>query len=436
MTVTNQAVPQTSRIRYGIRKLCVLGGSILCFSWLQGDIIAHAWGDNEGGRPSYVAGEIENGAIGATILSDGEDYKSSPNYPGQIVFNSIIDSASFGNEKNYVWACEDCADIAADDVSYEFNSLAVKNGQIYTIGAYVHNNNPNGEDAVAENVKVRFHVPATSSCQQQVNGFITADNASPSEYVDYVNFTSDRVFHLEYQAGSARLQNDGIGRANGITLLDSIVDSESGGVTIGYDALDGRIPGGVAYASVVSIQVKVVFDDDFTVRQKVRVVGSDDKWFKNSINAQIGDIVEIQFEYRNMSDTDVHSNVAVRDVLPANLQYISGSTKLYSTNYPDGVSIDQDNIVTNGIGIGNYGPQANAFIRFRAKVVDVGMANGANEIVNWSQVQAGADEQFIVQDCSRIYVVKMPGADFSQVALIVLCILLSITCVILALKRQ
>lgn len=60
-----------------------------------------AWGDNDGGRPSYTEEEINDGAIGATEISDGENYKESDNYPGIIVFNSISDSA-IGNEKNFV----------------------------------------------------------------------------------------------------------------------------------------------------------------------------------------------------------------------------------------------------------------------------------------------------------------------------------------------
>ena len=71
-----------------------------------------AWGDNyvdpdtgEKGRPSYTIEEIDNGAIGATPVSDGEDYKNNDNYPGQIIFNTISDS-TIGDEKNFVRARE------------------------------------------------------------------------------------------------------------------------------------------------------------------------------------------------------------------------------------------------------------------------------------------------------------------------------------------
>ena len=65
--------------------ICKLGASLT--------LHVSAWGDNsEDGRPSYTIDEINKGAIGATFESDGEDYKNSENYPGQIIFNTISDS--------------------------------------------------------------------------------------------------------------------------------------------------------------------------------------------------------------------------------------------------------------------------------------------------------------------------------------------------------
>lgn len=74
---------------------------IAILSYGRFSLTAWAWGDNGGGRPSYTKEEINKGAIGATEISDGENYKESDNYPGIIVFNSISDSA-IGNEKNFV----------------------------------------------------------------------------------------------------------------------------------------------------------------------------------------------------------------------------------------------------------------------------------------------------------------------------------------------
>lgn len=131
--------------------------------------LVSAWGDNyvdpvtgEKGRPSYTIEQINNGAIGATKKSDGENYKNSANYPGQIIFNTISDSV-IGSEKNFVGAREcvlraDNRCEAADRGAKEWrgNDITVEDGKTYIVRLYVHNNNPNGVDAVAENTKVAF----------------------------------------------------------------------------------------------------------------------------------------------------------------------------------------------------------------------------------------------------------------------------------------
>lgn len=124
------------------------------------------------------------------------------------------------------------------------------------------------------------------------------------------------------------------------------------------------------------------FEPDFSVNQKIRIVG-DTEWH-NYVDTKVGDELEIQFEYRNTSEYE-HINVAVKDVLPANLGYIPGSTTIFTAKYPDGVSIDQDDLVKNGISIGTYGSGSNAYIRFRVRVVDINLVDGVTGLVNWSQ---------------------------------------------------
>lgn len=272
---------------YIIGVMIILGCSLLI------PLPALAWGDNsEGGRPSYTIEEINNGAIGATPISDGEDYKNSPNYPGQIIFNTISDS-TIGDEKNFVGAREYTGINAGADNFWRGNNITVEDGKTYIIRLFVHNNNPNGMDAVAEDVRVAFNIPQTSSNKIEVNGLITSSNASPSKYWDYVNFNSDMPFHLEYVKGSALLENNSIG-AGGIQLSDDIVNAKSGGVLIGYDALDGRVPGCYQYDNYVTIRVKVVYETfsrplysyqqanedaiDYITFNSIKVVDTDTAW--------------------------------------------------------------------------------------------------------------------------------------------------------------
>ena len=124
------------------------------------------------------------------------------------------------------------------------------------------------------------------------------------------------------------------------------------------------------------------FVPEFTVSQKIRITG-DTEWH-NYVDAKIGDELEIQFEYRNTSENE-HVNVAVRNILPTNLEYIHGSTTIYTTQTPTGLK-KEDGIAGNGIYIGTYGSNSNAWVRFRVRVVDVNLADRVTGLVNWSQV--------------------------------------------------
>lgn len=142
---------------------------------------------------------------------------------------------------------------------------------------------------------------------------------------------------------------------------------------------------------------------EFYIQTKVRLVGHDDKTWHSSVYAEVGDIVQFQMQYVNISD-ETQFHVAVRDILPQNLKYVEGSTKLYNTLYPGGISIDQDNLVTNGILIGNYNAGANAYIRFRAEVISDTLTEGVNLCYNWGQAQADASDQIILQDDACVIV--------------------------------
>lgn len=212
----------------------------------NGSVISE-WGDNGGGRRSYTLTEIDGG-----VLAD------------RIVFN-VLSHSPMGNEKNFVGARENTGINAGPNNIWNGNEIKAEDGKTFLVRLYVDNCNPNGEDAVSENTRVAFNVPTESGTELAVRGYIYSDNADPTEYWDGVKFYSDSPFYLEYVYGSALLENNGIGANGGIQLGDEIVTKASSehGVQIGYDALDGCIPGGSSYATYVTIQVTAIFDACF-----------------------------------------------------------------------------------------------------------------------------------------------------------------------------
>lgn len=361
-----------------------------------------AWGDSSGGRQSYTVDEINRNVLGKTII-----------------FNAISDGTEAGSyggdEKDFVSVKKSSEDVKG---IWEGGEILIEDGEHYTIRLYAHNNNPNGYDAVAEDTHVCFSVPQESAEEIEVNGFIVSSNAEPNEYWDYARFISNNgKFHLEYVYGSAILYNDGIGK-DGLKLGDEIVtEASDDGVLIGYDSLDGRIPGGYQYDSYITIQVVAVIDHEYAVETKVRLVGGDKTW-GDYIDTETDNTVEFQIKYENTSTTETQTNVMVRDILPSNLEYIEGSTRLWNSNHPNGATVGSDgDIITRGVNIGNYLPDGNAYIRFCAKVTNGNPKDDSNTLVNWAQASVKSN---VEQDYVSIIIKEQKG---SNIKIIIYCVL-------------
>ncbi len=352
-----------------------------------------AWGDSEGGRPSYTIDQINQGVLG-----------------DRVIFNTISDSV-IGDEKNFVAARVDDGDHGLDN-RWSANEIAAEDGQTYIIRLYVHNNNPKGDQAVAENVRTAVNIPGASGKTVEVNGFIMSSNASPDKYWDYVRFTSNSNFHLEYVSGSALLENNGVGAGGGVQLGDEVITPN--GAMIGYYGLDGRIPGCYQYASYVTVKVKVKYDEKpFGVEKQVRKAGETTDWRANwteSVTANVGDEVEYRIMYDNTTAVSAQ-NVMVKDVLPNNVAYVNGTTYLYNTNHPDGIQLS-DNVATTGVNIGDYAADSNAYVIFKARVNDDTLICGQNTLTNWGQVQAGEQAY---QDPADVIVNKPCNVNFTTV---------------------
>lgn len=338
-----------------------------------------AWGDNGNGRPTYTIEEINNGALG-----------------DKITFNSIVDSKSTAltDERNFVGVREDTG-VNSGTSNKWYDTLKVENGKTYIIRMFVHNDSPNKEAAMAKDVTAMFELPNSISKSIGVSGLFSSSNATPSKYWDEATFTSDKNFSITYVPGSALIESNG--KVGGSKLSDNIVTKT--GVKLGYDSLNGEIPGCFEYSSFVTIKVKVNFSDDFLVEKKVRKEG--DKDWVEKVTANVGDVVQYQIQYRNLSNATT-TGVMAKDVLPSNMQYISGSTIGFNSAHPNGIALD-DGITTTGINIGGYTPNSNGYVRFSARVIDENLTCGLNTLTNWAQITSNGD---VRQDSALVSVTK------------------------------
>lgn len=362
-----------------MRRIISLAVGLISLFSLAAPQIAYAWGDSDGGRPSYTTDEVSNGALGDTIT-----------------LNSISDNPNIGgDEKNFVGAKR----VDDTDTVWNADTIPAEDGERYYIRMYVHNNNPSGYDALAEDVAVRFDIAEGSGTEVEVQGLISSSNASPAEYYDSVNFTSDAAFHLEYVSGSAFIENNGVA-AGDTGLSDELVQGEDG-VLIGYDALDGNLPGGYQYAAYIGIEVEVVYDYSFTSETLVRLAGDEDAEWQKEVTAEVGDEVEFQIYYQNLEMFQV-TDVTIKDSLPTNLEYVDGTAVIYNSAHPSGATVDRgEALFAEGINIGSFASETNAYLRFSAKVVDEDLEYGENTLVNWGQVGVGSAIQ---QDYASVIV--------------------------------
>jgi len=385
---------------------------------LTGAAIAPAalavWGDNSGrtgGRQTYSIKQINSGALGNKIVLNSIVTSDAELTAENIKRGDVVPAY---DERDFVGARVDDG-TAGKAARVTGDTIAVEEGKTYIVQMYVHNNNPNGTKAVAKDVTAQFSFQNTVSTPWDgdiktsftVSGKVSSSNAQPTEYWDSIDFVSNdcRSFYLDYVEGSALLENNGIGKNGGVKLGDALVarvkdGNATNGVKIGYDKLDGNVPGCYQYDNFITIKVKPVFMDK-SIQKKVRLPGSKD-WQENLTGIKIGDTVEYQITYTNLNNTN-GGNVSLIDELPDNMAYVSGTTKLYNSNHKpaDGGLTLKDTLTTTGVSIGDYAPGANAIVRFQAKLVDKSLKCGKNVVINWAKAIPD-DPRYAVVDSAAV----------------------------------
>ncbi len=161
--------------------------------------------------------------------------------------------------------------------------------------------------------------------------------------------------------------------------------------------------------------------------------GGKDDW-ADTVNAKVGDVIEFRIGYENTSN-ESQADVAIKDILPENLEYVAGSSVIKNFNHPNGAKIVQDSLVENGIRIGSYGAGANAYIYFTAEVVDENLDQGLNVLTNWSQAGVG---NRTIQDSAEVRVqndTKYIRTVTIYIIVICICFIISIITICKTIKR-
>ncbi len=280
-----------------------------------------------------------------------------------VTFNSIKNNDIYGDERAFV-TIKPVSDGKKDTWK---KKISVNKDGDYYIRIYVHNNAAKNLKLIANNTRLYANIPGSATKKAVVAGQVESSNAKPKSVWDEAVFVSDKLFNLNYIKGSAVYYNNYY--TKGIKISDSVITSK--GALIGYNKLDGKIPGCFQYSGhlLLKVHVDVAESPSFVITKKVRKKGQ--KTWQKSVRANPGDILEYAITYENNGDVTMN-DVLVRDYLPKSLSYIDNTLKIYNSSNPKGYLLKGiDNSMFNaskGLIIGNYLPKGAAALVFDAKL--------------------------------------------------------------------
>lgn len=311
-----------------------------------------------------------------------------------VTFNSITNNV-IGDEHYFVSASEYTGDASKN---HYVDGIQVEEGKEYVVRMYVHNNAASDLGLVAKDVRAYVILPTDTASEITVSGKIYSSNANPKTVWDETTFKSKngKKFSLSYIDGTAKYYNiDKNGKTRAFSL-DELNDGNdlftSKGHLLGYDQMDGNIPGCNEYSGYLTFHVTPKFEQEakpeLEIQKEVKIRGTDAA-YSEQVTAKAGDTVRYRIHVANIGKAVVN-NLVVRDILPAGLTYVKGSTKLVNNAHQDGITLS-DGIVAGGVNLGSYAADADAYIYFNA-TVDQAVAEKCEKSTLHNKAQVSATE--------------------------------------------
>mgnify|MGYP000843601245 FL=1 len=280
-----------------------------------------------------------------------------------VTFNSITNSDPYGYEPRFVQVKD-----VTEGTAFNADSVKIKSGHTYEVFLYYHNNAKSSLHLTAENAYARINMPAEIHKGEKANviGYVGASNANPKEVWDEVEIVGEDDLTIRALGDSGKIVGAPNNPINGKALdVNKLLSKE--GHPLGYNALDGKVPGCAEYSGHLLMRFTAV-RADFDIKKKVSETGKNN-WQK-SIKAKNGDIVDFALSYKNTGSVN-QNNVSFHDILPKGLSLVPGTVEWYSahTNAQWKKPNDENHLLSvPGMNLGNYAPKGNAYVKFKAKV--------------------------------------------------------------------
>lgn len=168
-------------------------------------------------------------------------------------FDSITNNPDLGDERNFVRVAT-VGEKGWSDVA------TMEPGHTYFARMYVNNDAADNLGLTATNVRAAINLPTkddTWGTSFEVNGFLSSDNSTPNEIWDNIVLKSDSPFHVRVL--SAKYYNNISTEADeGFDLGTELYNDEEGAL-LGYEQMDGNVPGQMAASGYVLVRFEPVF---------------------------------------------------------------------------------------------------------------------------------------------------------------------------------
>lgn len=345
-------------------------------------------------RPTYDYTKVCN-------PNDGDKYDRCGSLEGP-VFNSFVNTPTYGDERNFTRVAE----VVAGQSPVEADFGETKNAQAgkeYWVRTFVHNNanqTTNDTNGVAKDTKVRVAIAQGVSNGVDVMSYVSASNATPATVWDSATLANQsRAFSVQYVPGSAKIYNPA--HQNGLALPDAIVSAN--GTPVGYDQMNGNLPGCFEFSAYVYVKVKVAAPD-LTLDKLVRKQGENSSQWRDRVVARKGERVQYLIEFKNTGST-VANNIVLRDQLPNNVELVPGTVEWVDNNRPNGTPVRDDLLFAPaGVTVGNYGVNGVGQIYFDAIVKNGDLTDCEARNVAFARAtnvpEQNDDAVVVIEDCN------------------------------------
>ena len=231
---------------------------------------------------------------------------------------------------------------------------------------------------------------STNAQEGEKIGFSLKVNSTGNTAAQNVTVSDNLPYQLSYVGGSTKI--DGVVASDGIVSGGISLGTMNSGTsktvtfeaTVNANQTASVTNYGKVWANQVSEKqdtaticlVEVIKIRNLTIAKTVRNITEGQTVFQDSIQVKPRQTLEFQIIVTSGGNTAV-ANVIVRDQLPANLLYVSGSTTVEGISTADGIT-------TGGINIGSLSPGQSKTIKFRVNVErEVKFVRGQTTLTNY-----------------------------------------------------